>query len=139
MTDKIGYELADGTMSTDYKVGDTFEVVANTYSSSNVEIGWTITLTKADGTGCPIFDENIDRRSCCYWSELKATPETLNRVNGDSNPVKTPRQILEAALMQVYETHGIVISDLDVYWIDTNTLGVGGYKVRDIEIAGKGV
>lgn len=60
------HKLADGTWSTDYKVGDRFVVVG---VAAYFERGQVITLSKDDESVCPWFDEG---EKPCHWCALKA-------------------------------------------------------------------
>lgn len=73
-----GYELADGTFSSEYKLGDKFEVVDGYIFS----IGSIVTLFDDDGSDCPLLklekgSTNLrnaggEMGGYCCWSRLKA-------------------------------------------------------------------
>lgn len=69
----MGYKLADGTDSEQYKVGDGFVVVENT---GFFEAGDIITLEENDGSELPYFSGD----SPTHWSRLKSlTPADKKR------------------------------------------------------------
>jgi hypothetical protein len=67
----MSYELADGSMSTDYKIGDEF---------THYEKRGLFKFEAADGSSCPWFRDMDERRSAeswCYLTPVKAKKETL--------------------------------------------------------------
>lgn len=60
-----GYKLADGTYSSDYKIGDKFEVVSDSHYCFSK--GAIITLTEDGGSKNPYFEDN----ECVNWDKLK--------------------------------------------------------------------
>ena len=65
----MGYTLADGSESTQYKVGDKFVVVdTGDRLATTLQHGQVVTLSCDDKTSCPYFnDDNL----CVYWYRLK--------------------------------------------------------------------
>lgn len=64
----MSYTLADGSESTQYKVGDKF-VVVEAGKLSELEHGQVVTLSYNDGTGCPYFNNDT---VCIFWHRLKS-------------------------------------------------------------------
>lgn len=69
----MSYKLADGTLSTDYKVGDLFKVVDTTDNCADTRNGDIILLDEEDDkTSCPFFIRESDSiLLCCCWSTLE--------------------------------------------------------------------
>lgn len=63
----MSYTLADGSESTQYKVGDKF-VVVDTTNRSSLQEGQIVTLFEDDLTSAPYFNDN---GLCIYWDRLK--------------------------------------------------------------------
>jgi hypothetical protein len=61
----MSYKLADGSMSTDYKIGDKFYVVEGS------DKGCVAIFLKDDGSNCPWFYKGRDDRNCEVWEWLK--------------------------------------------------------------------
>jgi hypothetical protein len=61
----MSYKLADGSWSTDYKIGDKFYVVEGT------DKGCIATLLDDAGSDCPWFYKGRDYRNCEVWEWLK--------------------------------------------------------------------
>lgn len=89
------YKLADGTMSTDYQVGDKFVVVED---SSFFREGQVITLFRDDESVCPWFDEE---ESPCHWFRLKAyKPKGFTKSDLKDGMVVTYRNKMERVFMK---------------------------------------
>lgn len=69
-----GYQLADGTYSSEYKIGDKFEVVdiPSRDKHYRYKAGDIITFTEDDTTENPYFDDG----QCVGWNRLKAYKPT---------------------------------------------------------------
>ena len=68
----MSYELADGSMSTDYKIGDKFVSV----DDGIFPIGAIVVYTSEDNSDCPWFtQEGRKYEGACYWWRLKAYKE----------------------------------------------------------------
>lgn len=83
----MSYELADGTLSTDYKKGDKFKVVQNESSCSETTVGEIVILEHDDMSRNPYFvaedDSGSGERVCC-WDDLEeyleaSQPETYTQ------------------------------------------------------------
>lgn len=61
----MGYKLADGSDSEQYKIGDKFEVVSGDYRCLLVN------LENNDGSANPFFLIGSNDRYCFFWSQLK--------------------------------------------------------------------
>lgn len=72
-----GYRLADGSLSSDYVVGDEFEVVGGNIGAK-VSIGDVVKFYRDDKTHSPWFH---DGSWCCAWDSLKPTPETKRKAH----------------------------------------------------------
>jgi hypothetical protein len=68
----MSYRLADGSMSTDYKIGDKFYII------EGADEGRLATLLEDDGSEMPWFDKGIDDRNCELWAWLKPCNEENN-------------------------------------------------------------
>lgn len=69
----MSYKLADGSDSSQYKVGDLFEVVEDD-SELGFYAGDTVVLTEDDLTSCPMFEGRAkDGKGWAYanWGDLK--------------------------------------------------------------------
>jgi len=70
METKQSFTLADGTMSSDYKVGDKFVVQKG---APTAEAGAIVTLVREDGSFCPFFKGGgIYEEPAIAWTHLKA-------------------------------------------------------------------
>ena len=75
----LSYKLADGSLSSDYEVGDTF-VVYRIGHSAYFHEGDVITFKNDDGTHCPWFSSVDSARSyATYWKNLIPTEETKRK------------------------------------------------------------
>jgi hypothetical protein len=84
----MSYKLADGSLSTDYKVGDKFEVVSG-LSNSGVSIGTILEFLDDDGTPMPAFDVSGGGGYEVYvgWEDLvphQEQPKFINSVMKNS-------------------------------------------------------
>jgi hypothetical protein len=71
----MSYKLADGSMSTDYKIGDRF------YITEGLDKGRIATLVEDDGSSLPWFDKGGVDRNCEFWEGLNpCTKENNGRV-----------------------------------------------------------
>jgi hypothetical protein len=61
----MSYELADGSMSTDYKIGDEFYVIRGS------DEGKIAIFLEDDGSELPWFDKGEEGRSCELWGNLQ--------------------------------------------------------------------
>lgn len=92
MENKMSYKLADGSMSTDYKVGDKFMLDTN-----HVRI---FVFTKDDDTTYPWFREaGYNRDHVMYWDEL--TPVKEGRVSTIINQLRETVKQLEATIKEL--------------------------------------
>lgn len=64
---KQGYKLADGSWSSEYKIGDKFEAVDGVIFQK----GSIVTYTTKNGSDCPWFTNKHGREYSCYWYRLK--------------------------------------------------------------------
>lgn len=72
-----GYELADGSLSMDYEVGDEFLRTQNSFASGNA--GELRVLTKDEGTECSLFYSEDGKEYAAQWDKLIPTPETKRK------------------------------------------------------------
>jgi hypothetical protein len=82
----MGYKLADGSDSSDYVVGDEFEVVLNEKTPSCFRHDM-VKFIEDDGSDAPFFN-NATRGNgavVCEWDEIKPTAETLRKVSERKN------------------------------------------------------
>ena len=97
------YRLADGSLSTDYKVGDEFEVVV--VGDSFVNINGVVALLRDDTTSAPYFrlisgsaiyeyDEY-----CCSWSALKPRRKQFTKADLKDGMVVTYRNKQERTVL----------------------------------------
>ena len=85
----MSYELADGSMSTDYKIGDEFTSNKHT----NVFI-----LERDDGTSCPFFLVKgvavySSNNPAYYWADLKPVKEKKKECTLAKQIRKTIKQL----------------------------------------------
>lgn len=76
------YLLADGSRSTDYIIGDTFEVVGK---SVTAKINTTITYKENDGSPLPSFSLENGHKTFVKWEYLQPTKETRKRMINSPN------------------------------------------------------
>jgi len=82
----MSYALADGTMSTDYKLGDRFKAV------SGADEGTIWTFEKDDGTSLPWFTrESSTRHRSERWANLVA----LNKGSKNTRLIKQLRKAVK--------------------------------------------
>lgn len=70
-----GYKLADGTYSSDYKIGDKFEAVDGIIFQK----GSIVTYTTNDNSDCPWFTNKYGREYSCMWFRLKSYKEPVKQ------------------------------------------------------------
>ena len=75
------YKLADGSLSTDYKVGDVFEVVDSSYSYFSK--GSVILLVHDDDSNCPKF-KLINGQCAVLGNEAYSIWQALNPTESNS-------------------------------------------------------
>ena len=81
------YKLADGSLSNQYEVGDTFVVVGN---SRYFDRGSVILFAKDDGSGCPWFFSKYDRDDYYIsWHKLEPSEETKRKYQKNSTSTFT--------------------------------------------------
>ena len=85
----MSYELADGSKSTDYKIGDEFTSKWNTF-----------TLEEDDGTRCPFFNMHMEgevrqggNNVAYYWADLKPVKEKKKECTLAKQIRKTIKQL----------------------------------------------
>ena len=86
-------KLADGSLSTDYKVGDEFEVVEEGYFHK----GSVVKLLEDDESDRPLFeivcgDMKIDDKHYEYWSSLKPRRKQFTKADLKDGMVVTYRK-----------------------------------------------
>jgi hypothetical protein len=82
---KVMYKLADGSCSTDYEVGDMFEVVKR----GNFKVGDIIYLSEDDSSACPNF-KLLGRAQSqySYWVFLKPHKKVNNKMKDTQDKIK---------------------------------------------------
>lgn len=70
-----GYKLADGTYSSEYKIGDKFETV----DGEIFQKGSIVTYTTDDHSDCPWFTNKHGREYSCLWYRLKSYKEPVKQ------------------------------------------------------------
>lgn len=117
MSTRQGFALADGTLSTDYKVGDKFELVTR---GAIFKVREIITLVGDANSSAPIFENESGLKSLLRWYWLKAKQFTKSNLKDG---------------MRVYRR-----GHEDVYYVLDNKLvrfsPLGGYawvKIADFE------
>ena len=88
---KMGYKLADDSLSTDYKIGDEFQ-----FRNTNV----IFVFTEEDNTECPWFKElgwGIKRAK--YWKDLK--PVKLTKHSALIKSIRETIQYLERIIKEL--------------------------------------
>ncbi len=68
-----GYKLADGSLSTDYNIGDKFMII-NKPIGLYMEGIEKLTYSDDDGSRCPLFESGGYKRYF-YWEDLKYVKE----------------------------------------------------------------
>jgi hypothetical protein len=106
------YRLADGTMSTDYKVGDKFVVVQ---VAAYFQRGDIITLTEDDMTKCPLFGAG---ENPCHWSKLEAYKPQFTKSDLKDGMVVTYRNEEKRILIG-----GEFYEKVDSNWNSTSSIG----------------
>jgi hypothetical protein len=92
----MSYKLADGSMSTDYKIGDKFVSV----EEGAFPIGAIVVYTEDDNSDCPWFTrEGRKSEGACFWWRLKAYKEPSTEAPTKvSTEVSTELEELEARI-----------------------------------------
>jgi hypothetical protein len=99
-----GHKLADGSLSTDYTLGDKFVVVGDACSCSETTVGEIVILDEDDFSPNPYFiaeDGSGSGERVCFWGELK-------RYENESLPIYTQSELdyireLESRIDQLEE------------------------------------
>jgi hypothetical protein len=86
----MSYELADGSMSTDYKIGDEF---------THYEKRGLFKFEEADGSSCPWFEDMDERRSAESWCYL--TPVKASKHSTLINQLRETIKQLEATIQEL--------------------------------------
>ena len=105
----MGYKLADGSDSEQYKIGDEFEVVCDKYHG--FDVGEVIKLESLKGCDCPNFygycsDSNVYASQSVKWQEIKPHRNPFTK-----SDLKDGMRVELAKGCMLYVTGGIIQAD----------------------------
>ena len=94
----MSYELADGSMSTDYKIGDKFVSV----DDGIFPVGAIVTYTEEDNSACPCFTKEGRKYSeACFWWRLEAYKEPSTEAPTELEELEARIETLEEYITQL--------------------------------------
>lgn len=90
MSENIGYKLADGSFSTEYKIGDKFKVVF-TEGNSFITKGQIVEYTTNDGTDCPEFSSGV----FIDWSKLVPIKKKKSKIKNLQKQIDELKELVD--------------------------------------------
>ena len=127
---KESYKLADGSLSSDYEVGDTF-VVYRSGQSRYFSEGDVIIFYQDDGSYCPWFfrRDNGDTYSIA-WEKLTPTEQTKRKYQKNSTSTFTKSDLQDGMRVTYREGDVRIVLEGNLVYLDgKDDNDYGGYRV----------